>query len=865
MNQATHTPMMQQYLSIKADYPDMLVFYRMGDFYEMFFEDAEIGSKLLGITLTKRGSSAGEAIKMAGIPFHAVDQYLIKLVNQGESVVIVDQVGEVTGKGPVERKVTKIITPGTLTDANLLNDKQDNYLCSIYLNKNQYGISRLSLSSGKFYLNQVAENELMNQLERIKPAELIIPESLYNTIKQLNLNYSIKRFADWHFEYAANHNKLCQHFNTLDLDGFGIGKYKLGIIAAGVLLDYTKQTQYNELNHINTLIYDNPQNFLHIDAISRKNLEITSTIRGDDSPTLFSLLDECATNMGSRTLKIWLNNPLINQEQIKERYTAIEILLNVSQQTHNTLKQICDIERITSRIALNSARPRDLAALRDSLMIIPEFSYLQNLTHGSQLITNIYNKMTQINQEIYSILSRSIAPEPSLLIRDGNVINIGYNDDLDRLRTIGTDGQTYLTQLEQKERERSGINNLKIEYNRVHGYFIEISRAQSDKVPNEYKRTQTLKGAERYTTPELKAFEQEVLSAKDKSLALEKKIYNEILEFLKQYLTPLYNLADSLSQLDVLANLAKVSQLYNFTRPNLVPDDVLDISAGRHPVVEQNIEQFIANDITLNENTKFLLITGPNMGGKSTYMRQIAIIVLLAHCGSFVPASKANIGPIHQIFTRIGAADDLNSGKSTFMVEMSETANILNNATKNSLVLMDEIGRGTSTFDGLSLAYAISRYLIENTKCYTMFATHYFELTDLANDYQIVQNVHLNAIEHQDKIIYLHNVENGPAAKSYGIQVAALAGVPKSVVNLAKRYLHKLESKELPADDLFTPNLELDVSNDMPMGYNHELNSGLKYIVDTLSVINLYELDSTQAMNLLTSIKQQIHIKDKQC
>ena len=802
---------------------------------------------------------------MAGFPFHAADQYLTKLVNQGQSVVIVDQVGEVTGKGPVERKVTKIITPGTLTDANLLDDKIENYIACIYFSKNQYGIARLSLSSGKFYLNQISESELTNQLERIKPAELIIPESLYANIKQLNLNCSIKRFPDWHFEYTANYNKLCTHFATHDLDGFGVGSYKLGVVAAGMLLDYAKQTQYNKLEHIDNLVFDNPQQYLHLDAISRRNLEITSTLRGEQSPTLFSLFDECVTGMGSRLLKIWLNNPLRDHDLIKQRYSAIEILTNFHQQTHDLLKQICDIERITSRIALNSARPRDLAALRDSLIVIPEFNYLANIAGENSLLHNIYQQISQTDQEIYGILYRAIATEPSLLIRDGGVINHGYDNELDRLRNIGTNGQEYLAKLEQQERERSGIANLKIEYNRVHGYYIEISKSQADNVPAEYKRTQTLKGAERYTTPELKSFEQEVLSAQDKALALEKKIYNEILDFLKQYLTPLYNLADSLSQLDVLATLTKIAQIYNFTKPNLVADNVLNIVGGRHPVVERNIEQFIANDIQFDENKQFLIITGPNMGGKSTYMRQTAIIVLLAYCGSFVPAANATIGQINQIFTRIGAADDLNGGKSTFMVEMSETANILNNATSNALILMDEIGRGTSTFDGLSLAYAISRYLIENTKCYTMFATHYFELTDLANDYPNVVNVHLNAIEHQDKIIFLHHVEYGPAAKSYGIQVAALAGVPKSVVNLAKRYLHKLESKELPADDLFTPDLALNVAYDkQEFAPTPELAPWQQYILNTVSVVNVDDLNAKQALELLYSLKQAHNSESEQ-
>lgn len=790
-----HTPMIAQYLAIKNNYPDMLLFYRMGDFYELFFNDAIEASKLLGITLTQRGNSNGEPIKMAGVPFHSLEQYLTKLVKLGKSIVIVDQVGEVTGKGPVERKVTKIITPGTLTDAMLLDDKRDNLLCAIYTHKKNYAIATLALSAGKFYISEINEPELINQLERINPSEIVVPDSIFSQIRSLRPNTAIKPMPDWHFDFNSNQKKLCDHFAVNDLDGFGISNYKLGIIAAGVLLDYAHQTQYSSLPHITAILYDKPTDYLALDAISRRNLEINQTIGGERAPTLFSLLDECSTSMGSRLLYNWLNNPLKNHTEINLRLNAVETCKNMYNELHNVLKQICDIERITSRIALTSARPRDLSALRDSLAILPELDLLAQHSEDS-LLQTLYEIIKNTSGSIYQQLKSAILELPNNLIREGGVINAGYNSELDRLRNIRENGSQYILEMEARERELTQINTLKIEYNRVHGYYIEISNAHAAKVPASYRRTQTLKNAERYTTPELKTFEQEVLSAQDLALSLEKKLYEEILDFLCQYIKQLHALAYAIATLDVLNNFCRISLKLNFKRPTLVAGNVLKIVNGRHPVVEAQVEQFIANNIVLSDYKKFLLITGPNMGGKSTYMRQTALITLLAHCGSFIPADSAEIGIIDRIFTRIGASDDLSGGKSTFMVEMSETANILNNATSYSLILMDEIGRGTSTFDGLALAHAIARHLIEKVNCYTLFATHYFELTDLEQHYAIVKNAHLSAIEHQDKIVFLHHVMDGAAEKSYGIQVASLAGVPKTVINVAKKYLQQLENKQ---------------------------------------------------------------------
>lgn len=840
-----HTPMMQQYLRIKADHPDMLLFYRMGDFYEMFFEDAELGARLLGITLTQRGSSAGTPIKMAGVPFHAAEQYLTRLVKQGRSVVIVDQVGEPTGKGPVERKVSRIITPGTLTDENLLDDKQNNLLLALFIHKNRYGMAWLSLSSGIFRISEGNRSEIYNQLERLRPAEIVVSESQLTEIRSIYPEIACKIVPDWHFDYDLSYRKLINHFQVSSLEGFGIeSASKLAIAAAGVLLDYAKHTQNNELAHLNNLIEDISDDYLILDAVSRKNLEISHTIRGETAPTLLSTLDNCSTAMGSRLLDNWLNNPLRRHAEINARYDALETLQGLHGQIQPLLRQIGDIERICARIALRSARPRDLAALRNSLAILPELGFIGEITLPP-LVSEIYTTITTTSGEIHERLAHAIKAEPALVLREGGVINDGYHPDLDYLRTIHSRGSQFLLELEAREREQSGIANLKIEYNRVHGYFIEISRGSLDKTPAHYRRTQTLKNAERFTTPELKNYENEVLSAQDKALALEKRLYEEILDYLTGFINQLQNLAHALASLDVLCAFAGIARQNNYCRPLLTSELKFQINGGRHPVVERQIDQFIANDLQLSPEKRFLLLTGPNMGGKSTYMRQNAIIALLAYCGSFVPAQSAIIGDIDRIFTRIGASDDLSAGKSTFMVEMSETANILNNAGAKSLVIMDEVGRGTSTYDGLALAYAIARYLIEKSSSYVLFATHYFELTDLACHYPQALNAHLNAVEHKDQIVFMHQVENGPAAKSYGIQVAALAGVPKTVLTVAKKYLQHLEdnSQDNPQLDLFALN---DIETE-----SIEANPIAEDLYQRLAVLNPDQLSARQALDIL--------------
>lgn len=853
---SNHTPMMQQYLRIKADYPDTLVFYRMGDFYEMFFSDAELGSKLLGITLTQRGSSGGDPIKMAGIPYHSADQYLTKLVKLGQSVAIVEQVGDPsTSKGPVERKVNRVITPGTLTDDNLLDEKQNNLILAIYQQKNKIGFAWISLSAGIFMLSEADSNNIYDQIERLRPAEIIATENLIKELKAQKPHIAYKIIPDWHFDYSLTLRKLCDHFNVKDLHGFGITDNKTAVISAGVLLDYAKQTQNNNLPHITNIILDGNQRYLTLDAISRKNLEISLTMRGESAPTLLSTLDSCANPMGSRLLDFWLNNPIRLHNEINERYDAIDILQPLTNQTQSILKQISDIERITSRIALRSVRPRDLSGLRNSLLEIPHLNYLAEL-NSSALITQIHTTIKNTGQDIANTLQKALLDEPNLIIREGGVIRDGYNDELDYLRNIQKNGSQYLLELEAKERERTGINTLKIEYNKVHGYYIEISKSNMDKAPIEYRRTQTLKNAERFTTPELKTYENEVLSALDKALALEKQLYEAIIDYLHGYLPQLQNLASSIATLDVLTNFAKIAKENNYCRPILTSDKKIIIDKGRHPVVEKHIKQFIANDLQMDENSNFMLITGPNMGGKSTYMRQCAIIVLMAYCGSFVPAKQCTISDIDRIFTRIGASDDLSAGKSTFMVEMSETANILNNATDKSLVIMDEVGRGTSTFDGLALAHAIARYLIEKNSAFSLFATHYFELTSLNNYYSNVSNYHLNAVEHKDDIVFLHQVQAGPAAKSYGVQVASLAGVPKSVLGVAKKYLQTLENEstkdKIKEQDLFS------FSDEVLSTENHETNPAHKEIIQQLETLELNDTTPREALNLLYQLKDKL-------
>jgi len=797
-----HTPMMQQYLRIKAEYPDTLVFYRMGDFYELFFNDAEKAARLLDITLTTRGQSAGKPIPMAGVPFHAAENYLSRLIKMGESIAICEQVGDPSqSKGPVERKVTRILTPGTVSDEALLEERKDNYLVAIFPNDYPMGLAYLDISSGHFaILNLNSQEALHSELERLKPSEILVPDNcdsaVFTSWKGLRLR------PMWEYDAAVSHRLLCEQFKTQDLSGFGlIDIYSHALCAAGCLLQYVKYTQKQSLPHIRGIKCEDVSDRVVIDASTQRNLELTTNLTGGKTHTLLAVLDYTQTPMGSRLLSRWIMAPVRDHLLLMKRQQAITALLR--QQRFEALQillaQIGDVERIVSRIAMKTARPRDLAQLREALTIVPELKKVIIPIEESSLLQE-NGKLLCDFSAIQTLLARAIVECPPVVIREGGVIAEGYDTPLDELRNLSIDCSQFLIDLETQEKERTGISTLKVGYNRIHGFYIEISKGQAKQAPIDYIRRQTIKNAERYITPELKSFEEKVLSSRSQALAREKLLYEQLLESLLDELTSLQHLAHALAEIDVLANLAERANTLNFTCPTLSQDPGIDIRSGRHPVIEQaSKEPFISNDLALNAKQKILMITGPNMGGKSTYMRQTALIVLLAYIGSYVPADCAIVGPIDRIFTRIGAADDLASGKSTFMVEMTEAAIILHNATANSLVLLDEIGRGTSTFDGLSLAWACVAYLAEKINAFTLFATHYFELTQLTEQYRTIRNVHLSAIEHEDKIVFLHKVQQGPASRSYGLQVAELAGVPKPVIALARRKLQELEAMQQPA------------------------------------------------------------------
>jgi DNA mismatch repair protein MutS len=845
-----HTPMMQQFLTIKSEVPDTLLFYRMGDFYELFFDDARKASQLLGISLTQRGKTGGNAIPMAGVPYHSVEGYLAKLIAQGESIAICEQIGDpATSKGPVERKLVRIITPGTVTDEALLNDRQDNLLCSVYQLQNSFGIASLDLGSGRFIINQFQHAEtLQAELQRLNPAELLYPEN-FEHMDLIEHLPTIRRRPEWEFELATSKKILNQQFATKDLIGFGVEKAEVALCAAGALLQYIKDTQRTSLPHLQSIQLEKNIDSVILDAATRKNLELTQNLSGGFDNTLAEVLDFTVTPMGSRLLKRWIHQPIRNFNILTYRQTMIQTLIeqDLSSALAEPLKQIGDVERVIARLALRSARPRDLTRLRTAFSLLPE---LQHLIAGmpAELVGKL-NKEMGSYPELLTLLEKAVIANPPVIIRDGGVIAEGYNEELDQWRSLAKGATDYLEQLETRERQATGISTLKVGYNRVHGYYIETSRSQSDIVAAHYVRRQTLKNTERYIIAELKEHEDKVLSSKGKALALEKKLYEQLIDLLLPHLQNLQSTAQALAELDVLNNLAERAVTLNYVRPTLQAENGIDIEEGRHPVVEQvSKTPFIANPISLNDKRRMLIITGPNMGGKSTYMRQVALMVLMAHIGSFIPAQQAKIGPVDRIFTRIGASDDLASGRSTFMVEMTETANILHNATKNSLVLMDEIGRGTSTFDGLSLAWACAEQLAKKIQAYTLFATHYFELTTLPENIPELVNVHLDAVEHGDAIAFLHAVQDGAANKSYGLQVAALAGVPKEVLKNAKNILRQLELGSHPKANLNEKPVQTTLAFD-----EAQTNQALLLLAD----IDPDELTPKKALELIYLLKER--------
>jgi DNA mismatch repair protein MutS len=792
-----HTPMMQQYLRIKSQHPDILLFYRMGDFYELFYDDARRAAALLDITLTARGQSAGEPIPMAGVPVHAVDSYLARLVRKGESVAICEQLGD-TGilKGPIERQVVRIVTPGTVTDSALLEARADTLVAAAVQDGGRFGLAWLDLAAGRFsILQSEGRTALEGELERLKPAELLLAEGS-SASPAVRPSTAVHTRPPWHFELASASRLLTDQLGTLDLKGFGADELPLAIAAAGALLQYVRDTQRSALPHIRALHVEERSDSLLLDAASRRNLEIDESLTGNEQATLLGVIDSCVTAMGSREMRRWVNRPLRSQPLLRERYHALAVLMDGRrfELLRARLGEIGDVERILARVALRTARPRDLTQLRSSLGALPA---LRTALAGldSTLLEQLRSAIG-MHPEAHALLASAIALEPATLLREGDVIASGYDSELDELRRIATHTDEFLLELERRERERTALASLRVGYNRVQGFYIEVPRRDAERVPKDYIRRQTVKSAERFITTELKTFEDRVLGARDRALTRERQLYEEVLTKLIGTIGPLQATAAALAQADALAALAERAAALNWCRPELVTESRLCIEGGRHPVVERfTSAPFVPNDLRLDAERRMLIVTGPNMGGKSTYMRQIALIALLAHLGSYVPAERAVLGPLDRIFTRIGAGDDLAGGRSTFMVEMTEAANILHNATAASLILLDEIGRGTSTFDGLSLAWAVARDIATRIRAFTLFATHYFELTTLAAEVPGCANVHLDATEHGEGIVFLHAVKEGPANRSYGLQVAQLAGVPAAVIGEARRYLEHLESE----------------------------------------------------------------------
>lgn len=842
-----HTPMMRQYLRLKAEHADILLFYRMGDFYELFYDDARKAARLLDITLTRRGQSAGEPIPMCGVPVHAMESYLGKLVRLGESVAICEQIGDpAISKGPVERKVVRIVTPGTISDEALLEERRDNLLVALHVGA-KIGFATLDITSGRFSVQELEDHDALSaEIMRLTPVEVLASED-HALPAWLTENSRFRRRPPWHFDTATATRLLTQQFGTRDLAGFGADNLDDAVAAAGALFAYVQDTQRTALPHIRGLSVERRDKTLIMDAATRRNLELTDSLNGNPEHTLAGILDHSVTAMGARLLRRWIHSPLRDRSILNQRFDAIDELLRSTAGVaiRHCLQGIGDTERMLARVALKSARPRDLAGLRDALACLPELQQ----SMACLAVPRLRQLAEQIGTqpEVHALLAKAVKENPPVVLRDGGVIAEGYDAELDELRRLSSNADQFLVDLEARERERTGIEKLKVAYNRVHGYYIEISRAQAARVPDDYVRRQTLKNVERYTLPELKAFEDKVLTARDKALAREKQLYDELLDQLIETLQPLQECAAAISELDVLANLADRSEALGWVRPQLVDEPRLHIVGGRHPVVEQvSPEPFVPNDLDFDDTRRMLIVTGPNMGGKSTYMRQTALIALLAHIGAHVPADEAVIGPLDRIFTRIGASDDLAGGHSTFMVEMTEAANILNNATERSLVLMDEIGRGTSTYDGLALAWASATFIARERRAFTLFATHYFELTALPEQFADVANVHLDATEHGDELVFLHTVKEGPADRSYGIQVAKLAGVPGAVIDEARLHLARLEKGSSaaplpPATDL--PQLGL-------FGAEHPL-------LERLRGLDVDDLSPKEALALLYQLKSE--------
>ncbi len=851
---SSHTPMMRQYLSIKAQYPDKLLLYRMGDFYEFFYDDARRAAELLDITLTTRGSSAGEPIPMAGVPVQAVEGYLAKLVKLKVPAVICEQIGDpASSKGPVERRVVRIVTPGTLTEEPLLEEGRENLLLALALIKGTLGLAWADCSSGRFRLLELEGPEMLaDELARLEPAEILVSED--SPLLESLEGRPVTRLPPWQFEAGRGSRVLCGQYRVEHLDGFGIGEAVAAVAAAGALLDYAGESLRAALPHLEPPRLEQREGWVLMDAATRRNLELDRNLRGGSDQTLLSVIDTCRTPMGQRLLRRWLHHPLREDETVRARHRAVAALLEDStfEPVRDALRQVGDLERILSRVALRSARPRDLTRLRQALGAVPGLRGLLEQPGGPEL-ASLAQRMGE-HGALHRTLVAAIAENPAAQVRDGGVIADGYDETLDRFRALDRDASAHLAAIERRERERTGIGTLKVGYNRVHGYYIEVGRSHAERIPADYQRRQTLKAAERYITPELKEFEEQVLRAREQALARERQLYEALLEQLAGHLAALQGCAAALAELDVLACFAERAVSLDLSCPELTGESLLEIRQGRHLVVEQLEERpFIANDLTLGPERRMLVITGPNMGGKSTYMRQAALIVILARAGAFVPAASARIGPVDRIFTRIGASDELASGRSTFMVEMTETANILHNASDRSLVLMDEIGRGTSTFDGLSLAWATAEALAGELRPFCLFATHYFELTALAEELPGVANVRLDAMEHGDTLVFLHQVREGPASQSYGLQVALLAGVPERVVRRAREHLQELEARQVELQQPHRPQPDLFTAP-QPTGDSARLEALLR----ELETVDPDGLTPRQALEMIYRLRRQI-------
>ncbi|MCK9510292.1 MAG: DNA mismatch repair protein MutS [Pigmentiphaga sp.] len=875
--------MMQQYLGLKAEAGPLLLLYRLGDFYELFFHDAERAARLLNLTLTTRGNSNGQPIPMAGVPFHALEGYLARLVALGESVAICEQIGDpAASKGPVERRIVRIVTPGTLTDEALLPAKADRAIAALVSanvrRQRRHGLAWLNLANGEFRLAECEPEQLASELHRIAPAELLIPEQQPLPPDCGDLPATLSTAPDWHFEADNARQTLTAHFGTDTLDGYDVEDLPLAIQAAGALLRYVNRTQSQVLAHVRQLRADRPGQYVWLDPATRRNLELTETLRGEESPTLFSVLDHCSTPMGARLLRRWLHHPLRDNAPLLSRQEAIGTLLaDGLDALRRGLKPLPDLERMASRSALRSIRPRELASLRDALAILPELqAHLERIASAAANLTNEgpgrlaeLGRALAIDPALGDWLRQAIAPEPAVAVRDGGVIAEGFDAQLDELRQLQSHSGEFLVRMEARERERTGIANLRVEYNRVHGFFIEVTRGQADRVPADYRRRQTLKNAERYITPELKEWEDKILSAQERALAREKWLFEQVLDGLGAHVPALAEAAAALAELDALASLACHARDHDWVPPQLDDAPVIDIVQGRHPVVERSIERFTPNNCEMHASRRLLLVTGPNMGGKSTYMRQVALIALLARIGSYVPARQARVGALDRIFTRIGAADDLAGGRSTFMMEMTEAATILAASTPASLVLMDEIGRGTSTYDGLALAWAIAHRLLQHNQALTLFATHYFELTRLPQDRPEAANIHLAAAETPEGVVFLHEVREGPASRSYGIQVAQRAGLPPAVLRMARRELERLEygSGATPQLSLFGGDAGAEDDDDLPsppytapeLGAEPEAAAPESHpVLGELAALDPDSLTPRQALDALYRLRQQL-------